>query len=85
MFLISAAGFFFGIDYINIDEEFLCCIICNGNAIGLVFLGAYSIQYGRWESYSESNISAIASNFIAAMAFIVAVVFVVIWLLYVTN
>ena len=84
-FFISVTGFFFGIDYFDIDEEFLCCLMCNGNATGFILLGVYSTQYGKWERNSGAKVSAFASGFIAVVAFIVAVIFVLLWLLYITN
>jgi hypothetical protein len=55
--------------------------MCNGNAIGFILLGVYSAQYGKWKKSSEANASAIFSNLISAIAFIVAVILVILWLI----
>ncbi|MGY8728871.1 MAG: hypothetical protein ACKVKS_06570 [Candidatus Poseidoniales archaeon] len=83
MIIISTVGFFF-IDTGFIADDFMCCLVCNGNSIGLVLLGTYSAQYGKWKKSSEANASALFSNLISAVAFIVAVIFVILWLMFVT-
>jgi hypothetical protein len=59
-------------------------LVCNGNAFGFILLGVYSAQYGKWKKSSEANASALFSNLISAVAFIVAVIFVILWLMFVT-
>jgi hypothetical protein len=59
-------------------------LVCNGNAFGFILLGVYSAQYGKWKKSSEANTSALFSNLISAVAFIVAVIFVILWLMFVT-
>jgi len=70
--------------FTDIEGDLLWCLMCNGNAIGFILLGVYSAQYGKWKKSSEANASAIFSNLIGAMAFIVAVIFVWLWLMFVT-
>ena len=70
--------------FTDIEGDLLWCLMCNGNAIGFILLGVYSAQYGKWKKSSEANASAIFSNLIGAMAFIVAVIFVILWLMFVT-
>jgi len=59
-------GFFDSIG--NIDEEMFCCLLCNGNAIGLGMMSVYSFRYGIWESNSGKQGSAIMSYTVGAIA-----------------
>jgi hypothetical protein len=68
--------------FTDIEGDLLWCLMCNGNAIGFILLGVYSAQYGKWKKSSEANASAIFPNLIGAMAFIVAVIFVILWLIF---
>ena len=70
--------------FTDIEGDLLWCLMCNGNAIGFILLGVYSAQYGKWKKSSEANTSALFSNLISAVAFIVAVIFVILWLMFVT-
>ena len=82
MIIISTVGpFWYSSELGGILGPFL---VCNGNAFGFILLGVYSAQYGKWKKSSEANASALFSNLIGAVAFIVAVVFVVLWLMFVT-
>ena len=69
--MIGSFGFaFFGFfDNIgNIDEEMFCCLLCNGNAIGLGMMSVYSFRYGIWESNSGKQGSAVMSYIVGAIA-----------------
>jgi len=68
--MIGSIGFaFFGFfENINIDEEMFCCLLCNGNAIGLGMMSVYSFRYGIWESNSGKQGSAIMSYTVGAIA-----------------
>ena len=82
MIIISTVGpFWYSSELGGILGPFL---VCNGNAFGFILLGVYSAQYGKWKKSSEANASALFSNLIGAVAFIVAVVFVILWLMFVT-
>ena len=83
MIIISTAGFFF-IDTGFIADDFMCCLVCNGNSIGLVLLGTYSAQYGKWERTAGAKFSAVVSDTGAALMYIVAAILFVLWLLFVT-
>ena len=63
---VSFFGFFDSIG--NIDEEMFCCLLCNGNAIGLGMTSVYSFRYGIWESNSGKQGSAIMSYTVGAIA-----------------
>lgn len=83
---ISTGGSFFSIDSgINIDDDFLCCLLCNGNAIGLIMLGVFNTQYGRWKGDMGSTLSSNLSYLVAILFFIVGIVFIVLWLFYLTS
>jgi len=82
MIIISTVGpFWYSSELGGILGPFL---VCNGNAFGFILLGVYSAQYGKWKKSSEENASALFSNLISAVAFIVAVIFVILWLMFVT-
>jgi len=82
MIIISTVGpFWYSSELGGILGPFL---VCNGNAFGFILLGVYSAQYGKWKKSSEANASALFSNLISAVAFIVAVIFVILWLMFVT-
>jgi hypothetical protein len=82
MIIISTVGpFWYSSELGGILGPFL---VCNGNAFGFILLGVYSAQYGKWKKSSEANTSALFSNLISAVAFIVAVIFVILWLMFVT-
>ena len=68
--MIGSIGFaFFGFfENINIDEEMFCCLLCNGNAIGLGMMSVYSFRYGIWESNSGKQGSAAMSYVVGAIA-----------------
>ena len=83
LIIISTVGFFF-IDSGFIADDFMCCLVCNGNSIGLVLLGTYSAQYGKWERTAGAKLSAVISDTGAALMYIVAVILFVLWLLYVS-
>lgn len=83
---ISTGGTIFSIDSgLSIDGDLLCCFLCNGNAIGLIMLGVFNTQYGRWKGDMGSTLSANSSYFVAVLFFIVAIVFVVLWFFYLTS
>ena len=83
---ISTGGSFFSIDSgINIDDDFLCCLLCNGNAIGLVMLGVFNTQYGRWKGDMGWKISSRSSYVVAGLLFTLAIVFITLWLIYFTS
>ena len=83
---ISTGGSFFSIDSgINIDDDFLCCLLCNGNAIGLIMLGVFNTQYGRWKGDMGSKLSSGSSYVVAGLFFILAIVFIVLWFIYFTS
>ena len=63
---VSFFGFFDSIG--NIDEEMFCCLLCNGNAIGLGMMSVYSFRYGIWESNSGKKGSAVMSYIVGAIA-----------------
>jgi hypothetical protein len=63
---VSFFGFFDSIG--NIDEEMFCCLLCNGNAIGLGMMSVYSFRYGIWESNSGKQGSAAMSYVVGAIA-----------------
>ena len=63
---VAFFGFFDSIG--NIDEEMFCCLLCNGNAIGLGMMSVYSFRYGIWESNSGKQGSAIMSYTVGAIA-----------------
>jgi hypothetical protein len=82
MIIISTVGFvWYSSELGGVLGPFL---VCNGNAFGFILLGVYSAQYGKWKKSSEANTSALFSNLISAVAFIVAVIFVILWLMFVT-
>jgi hypothetical protein len=82
MIIISTVGFvWYSSELGGVLGPFL---VCNGNAFGFILLGVYSAQYGKWKKSSEANASALFSNLISAVAFIVAVIFVILWLMFVT-
>ena len=83
LIIISTVGFFF-IDSGFIADDFMCCLVCNGNSIGLVLLGTYSAQYGKWERTAGAKFSAVVSDTGAALMYIVAAILFVLWLLFVT-
>ena len=83
LIIISTVGFFF-IDTGSIDDDFLCCLVCNGNSIGLVLLGAYSAQYGKWERTAGAKFSAVVSVTAAVLMYIVAAILFALWLLFAT-
>ena len=83
LIIISTAGFFFIYTGV-IADDFMCCLVCNGNSIGLVLLGTYSAQYGKWERTAGAKLSAVISDTGAALMYIVAVILFVLWLLYVS-
>ena len=83
LIIISTVGFFF-IDSGFIADDFMCCLVCNGNSIGLVLLGTYSAQYGKWERTVGAKSSAVVSVTGAVLMYIVAAILFVLWLLYVT-
>ena len=83
---ISTGGFLFSIDSgLNIDDDFLCCLLCNGNAIGLVMLGVFNTQYGRWKGDMGWKISSRSSYVVAGLFFILSIVFITLWLIYFTS
>ena len=83
---ISTGGSFFSIDSgLNIDDDFLCCLLCNGNAIGLIMLGVFNTQYGRWKGDMGSKLSSGSSYVVAGLFFILAIVFIVLWFIYFTS
>ena len=83
---ISTGGFLFSIDSgLNIDDDFLCCLLCNGNAIGLVMLGVFNTQYGRWKGDMGWKISSRSSYVVAGLLFTLAIVFITLWLIYFTS
>jgi len=85
LIFISTVGFFLGFEAaFDGGGDFICCLVCNGNSIGLVLLGTYSAQYGKWERTSGANISAVFSDIVAALLYIVAAILFVLWLLFVT-
>ena len=63
---VSFFGFFDSIG--NIDEEMFCCLLCNGNAIGLGMMSVYSFRYGAWERSSGKQGSAVMSYIVGAIA-----------------
>ena len=83
LIIISTVGFFFIYTGV-IADDFMCCLVCNGNSIGLVLLGTYSAQYGKWERTAGAKFSAVVSDTGAALMYIVAAILFVLWLLYVT-
>ena len=83
LIIISTVGFFF-IDTGFIDDDFLCCLVCNGNSIGLVLLGAYSAQYGKWERTVGAKFSSVVSVTGAVLMYIVAAILFALWLLFAT-
>ena len=83
LIIISTAGFFFIYTGV-IADDFMCCLVCNGNSIGLVLLGTYSAQYGKWERTAGAKFSAVVSDTGAALMYIVAAILFVLWLLYVS-
>ena len=83
LIIISTVGFFF-IDSGFIADDFMCCLVCNGNSIGLVLLGAYSAQYGKWERTVGAKSSAVVSVTGAVLMYIVAAILFALWLLFVT-
>ena len=82
---ISTAAFFFGIDSDIGAGEFLCCLLCNGNGIGLLLLGVYSSKYGTWEKASGRNGSAVFSQIVAGLLICVAVAFFGLWMIFTSN
>jgi len=83
LIIISTVGFFF-IDSGFIADDLMCCLVCNGNSIGLVLLGTYSAQYGKWERTAGAKFSAVVSDTGAALMYIVAAILFALWLLFVT-
>jgi ABC-type multidrug transport system permease subunit len=84
LIIISTVGFFF-IDSGFIADDFMCCLVCNGNSIGLVLLGAYSAQYGKWERTVGAKSSAVVSVTGAVLMYIVAAILFALWLLFATS
>ena len=84
LIIISTVGFFF-IDSGFIADDFMCCLVCNGNSIGLVLLGAYSAQYGKWERTVGAKFSAVVSVTGAVLMYIVAAILFALWLLFATS
>ena len=83
---ISTGGSFFSIDSgLNIDDDFLCCLLCNGNAIGLIMLGVFNTQYGRWKGDMGWKISSRSSYVVAGLFFTLSIVFITLWLIYFTS
>tara|TARA_B110000459_G_C16250448_1_gene333154 strand:- start:17 stop:319 length:303 start_codon:yes stop_codon:yes gene_type:complete len=80
MILISTGGFFLGMDMFYFDDEFMCCLLCNGNAIGFALIGVSSANYGSWEK-NANNVSGMGSDIIAALFFIMAAILFILWVL----
>ena len=83
LIIISTVGFFF-IDTGFINGDFMCCLVCNGNSIGLVLLGTYSAQYGKWERTVGAKFSSVVSVTGAVLMYIVAAILFALWLLFAT-
>ena len=81
---ISTVGSFFSIDS-GPDDEFLCCFLCNGNAIGLILLGVYCSKYGTWEKDSGMNGAGLFAQVIAGLLFCIASVFFGLWITFISN
>jgi len=84
LIIISTVGFFF-IDSGFIADDLMCCLVCNGNSIGLVLLGTYSAQYGKWERTVGAKSSAVVSVTGAVLMYIVAAILFALWLLFATS
>ena len=80
MILISTGSFFLGMDIFYFDDEFACCLLCNGNAIGFALIGVSSANYGSWEK-NANNVSGMGSDIIAALFFIMAAILFILWVL----
>ena len=84
--LMSTGLFLFSIDSaLSIDDDFLCCLLCNGNAMGMILLGISSSQYGKWKSDMGAKVTSGTSYFASALFFILAIIFVVLWAIYYTS
>lgn len=64
----------------SFDEEIACCLLCNGNALGMVGIGTYLIQRGNWESTQNHTFSKTLSYIIAALLFLVSGLFFFLWI-----
>ena len=80
--LFSTVFPFLTIDTFFGDGNVICFLLCNGNAIGLVLMGVYCVQYGTWERNSGKNISMTFSYIIGVILFFLAAILVFIWAIF---
>ena len=79
LILFSTVFPFLAIDSFMGDDDLICCLLCNGNAVGFILMGVYCFQYGTWEKNVGKNVSMTFSYIIGILLFIVAGVFVFLW------
>ena len=80
--LFSTVFPFLTIDSVFGDGDLICFLLCNGNAIGLILMGVYCMQYGTWERNSGKNVSMAFSYIIGIVVFFLAAVLVFLWAIY---
>ena len=79
LILFSTVFPFLAIDSFLGDDDLICFLLCNGNAVGFILMGVYCFQYGTWEKNVGKNVSMTFSYIIGILLFIVAGVFVFLW------
>ena len=79
LILFSTVFPFLAIDSFMGDDDLICCLLCNGNAVGFILMGVYCFQYGTWEKNVGKNVSMTFSFIIGILLFIAAGIFVFLW------
>lgn len=79
LIMFSTVFPFLAIDSFIGDDDVICFLLCNGNAVGFVLMGVYCLQYGAWERNIGKNISMTFSYIIGILLFIAAGIFVFLW------
>lgn len=79
LILVSTVFPFLAIDSFFVDDDIICCLLCNGNAGGFILMGVYCFQYGTWEKNVGKNVSMTFSYITGILLFIAAGVFVFLW------
>jgi len=80
LLILFSTGFpILAVDSFLGDDDLICCLLCNGNAVGFILLGVCSFQYGTWEKNVGKNVSMTFSYIIGVLLFIAAGIFFFIW------
>tara|TARA_B100000497_G_C7541691_1_gene327844 strand:- start:316 stop:801 length:486 start_codon:yes stop_codon:yes gene_type:complete len=79
LILFSTVFPFLAIDSFMGDDDLICCLLCNGNAVGFILMGVYCFQYGTWEKNIGKSVSMTFSFIIGILLFIAAGIFVFLW------